>query len=378
MFSKLGQISCVHIDQLLDSNGMLDDLFADSIAETQKELDSINRPETLPLPSLALPSDIFVTTRLKQHHKKASPTSRQTSKDQNIQERTLLSRIVTSAVLIALLWGGMWAWQHRSNANHSLSSQLTSLSFEQSKLPQYVTKSIEDIEIGGRVLGKNPEVSDADRALFGREPTPETYSCYQLVLPKENGTITFVELLRPHDWLNDEIAEIVELENEDDEQEEAVLVWLELPEMGTVGWAELLDIFQFDKFESGTGNLVTGTFCHLAPDTIDLVIEDIAPIGCTPNHPFWSVDRQAYIDAGELFAGESVLLYSGETKRVIQKLARPGPETVYNIEVFGEHVYHVTQGGVLVHNEYANPKDIRYTQDSIQGQFSDKKSIKAS
>ena len=97
--------------------------------------------------------------------------------------------------------------------------------------------------------------------------------------------MTFVELLRPNDWLNDEVAELLELENEEGALEESVLVWLELPEMGTVGWAELLDVFQMDKFESGTGNLVTGTFCHLAPETIDLVIEDIDPIGCTPKSP---------------------------------------------------------------------------------------------
>ncbi len=55
-----------------------------------------------------------------------------------------------------------------------------------------------------------------------------------------------------------------------------------------------------------------------------------------------------------MYAGEHVQLYSGETKRVIQKLARPGPELVYNIEVHGEHVYHVTTDGVLVHNMCAS------------------------
>ena len=32
----------------------------------------------------------------------------------------------------------------------------------------------------------------------------------------------------------------------------------------------------------------------------------------------------------------------------------PGPVTVYNLEVHGSHVYHVTRAGVLVHN--ANTK----------------------
>jgi hypothetical protein len=35
---------------------------------------------------------------------------------------------------------------------------------------------------------------------------------------------------------------------------------------------------------------------------------------------------------------------------VVSKLARPGPETVYNLEVFGEHVYFIGHDVVLVHN----------------------------
>ena len=344
------QITCEHIDQLFTSDDGFDDLFVNSDVEGQNEFDSLNRPSSQPLPSFVSHPDIVPTSNPRSYREKESPTSCHSSKGHKKRERTLFSRIVTSVVLISLLWIGVFAW---SKSNSSPSPQLTPISFQPKQLPtQYVTKNIEDLSLGDRVLGRNPEVSDANRALFGPEPTPETYLGYFLALPKENDTMTFVELLRPYDWLSDEIVEVVELENEEGDLEETVLVWLELPEMGTVGWAELLEDFQLDEFESGTGNLVIGTFCHLAPETIDLVIEGIDPIGCTPNHPFWSVDRKAYIDAGELFDGERILLYSGETKRIVQKLARPGPEIVYNIEVFGEHVYHVTAVGVLVHNQY--------------------------
>jgi len=364
-------ITCEHVDQLFTSDDVFSDLFVNSNIEEHKELR--NRPEPLPTPSLVSHSDIVATSNPRPYREKESPASCHSSKGHKKRERTLFSRIVTSVVLISLLWIGVFAW---SKSNSPASPQLTPVSLQPQQLQtQYITKNIEDIAVGDRVLGRNPEVSDADRALFGPEPTPKTYLGYFLALPKENDTMTFVELLRPNDWLNDEIVEIIELENEEGDLDEAVLVWLELPEMGTVGWAELLEVFQLDEFESGTGNLVTGTFCHLAPETIDLMIEDIDPIGCTLNHPFWSVDRKAYIDAGELFEGERILLYNGETKRIVQKLSRPGPEIVYNIEVFGEHVYHVTTDGVLVHNEYANPKNIRYTQDSINGKFKDKSSI---
>ena len=51
-----------------------------------------------------------------------------------------------------------------------------------------------------------------------------------------------------------------------------------------------------------------------------------------------------------LSPGERVLLATGDTRRVIQTVPRPGPATVYNLEVHGQHVYHVASTGVLVHN----------------------------
>jgi hypothetical protein len=219
---------------------------------------------------------------------------------------------------------------------------------------QLVTKGIDEIQCGDRVLGKNPVLSDEDRKLFGPEPTKETHYEYSFALPKEDGTVTFITLLRQHDWLDgeNELLSEYETQTESGESERGLCVWLELPEVGVVGWAQLLSINEDFEIKSGNGNVVTGKFIHVSNKVIDLKIEGQAPIGCTDNHPFWSVDRQDYIKAGELREGEQVLLYSGETKRVEQKLPRPGPEIVYNIEVFGEHVYHITNKGILVHNTY--------------------------
>jgi hypothetical protein len=222
---------------------------------------------------------------------------------------------------------------------------------------QLVTKSIEEIQCGDRVLGKNPVLSEEDRKLFGQEPTQETHYEYLFALPRDDETLTYITLLRPRDWLekleySESICEF-ETQSDTDKSESGICVWLDLPEMGTVGWAQLLSINDNFEIKSGNGNVVTGKFIHTSNNVIDLKIEgQDAPIGCTDNHPFWSVDRQDYIKAGELREGEKVLLYSGETKRVEQKLPRPGPELVYNIEVFGEHVYHVTKDGILVHNVY--------------------------
>ncbi|MBQ9812162.1 MAG: hypothetical protein IJM54_02505, partial [Thermoguttaceae bacterium] len=98
--------------------------------------------------------------------------------------------------------------------------------------------------------------------------------------------------------------------------------------------------------------------------------------GCTDNHPFWSVDRQDFIPAGELIEGERLLLYNGESKRVVQKLPRPGPQVVYNLEIYGEHVYHVTADGVLVHNDCKYEKFERYvSEDEASASFNNQRLV---
>ena len=74
-------------------------------------------------------------------------------------------------------------------------------------------------------------------------------------------------------------------------------------------------------------------------------------IGVTDNHLFWSVDRQQFVPIGEMEIGERVQTYHGETKRIASKLPRPGPpKEVYNLEVYGEHVYFVGEQALLAHN----------------------------
>ena len=133
-------------------------------------------------------------------------------------------------------------------------------------------------------------------------------------------------------------------------------IQMDLHELGLTGKAIVLDIEACPPVRSGEGRVVTATFHHNSGDVIDLVVADEIDqgehetIGTTSNHPFWSVDRQEYVQAGSLRKGEHLRTIHGDTKRVISKLARPGPEPVYNLEVFGEHTYFVGKDGILVHN----------------------------
>lgn len=132
--------------------------------------------------------------------------------------------------------------------------------------------------------------------------------------------------------------------------------------MGLTGEAIVTIIQVPREVRSGNGRVVTATFKHSSGDCINSALSSdgtAETIGTTGNHPFWSVDRQDYVQAGAQQLDERVQTYSRDTKRIISKLARPGPEAVYNLEVHGEHVYYVGVNGVLVHNTqgYANIDD---------------------
>jgi len=66
-------------------------------------------------------------------------------------------------------------------------------------------------------------------------------------------------------------------------------------------------------------------------------------------HPVWSVDRQEWVPLAELAEGERLQGLDGLAVILSVSLSRVS-QSVYNIEVHGEHVYQVGELGVLVHN----------------------------
>ena len=95
-------------------------------------------------------------------------------------------------------------------------------------------------------------------------------------------------------------------------------------------------------------------------EVYDLKLEsESKPIGVTATHPFWSVDREAWVSAIDLEIGERLKTLAGTTG-VESRTKRQEPETVYNIEVEGDHVYRVGESGVLVHNN--SPSCQQYIQ----------------
>ena len=117
--------------------------------------------------------------------------------------------------------------------------------------------------------------------------------------------------------------------------------------------ARITNIEPCPEVQDFPGNVITSTFRH-PPSTIvlDVTFEgETNSVGGTDNHLFWSVDKQAFVPIGQMEVGESVQTFQGDTKRIASKLARPSLENVYNLEVWGEHVYFVGEQGLLAHNE---------------------------
>jgi hypothetical protein len=103
--------------------------------------------------------------------------------------------------------------------------------------------------------------------------------------------------------------------------------------------------------EAGPGRLITGTFAHRQGQVWELrLVGSGEVLGMTATHPVWSDDRNAWVPAGELRAGERLLAVDGSTPQVESFRLRPEPEPVYNLEVEGDHCYRVGQQGLLVHN----------------------------
>jgi hypothetical protein len=229
------------------------------------------------------------------------------------------------------------------------------------------------------VLGTNPDREEVEEF---EEPDPKTWRTIEVELIKPDGKRLYATLLRPLEWIEEEL------------DPETNTIELDLPELGVEGLAQVLRIGPCPPIAPGPGQVVTGTFKHEADgDLVTVVIRPsvvhadwvkphpndyprfvsttdceiggtgnesgILPppsdyeIGCTANHPFWSEDRQEFVEAGQLRPGERVRTRLDEIAHVVQVKPRPPTKWVYNLEVQGENVYEVCPNGVLVHNHCA-------------------------
>ncbi|MBY8852315.1 HINT domain-containing protein, partial [Saccharothrix sp. MB29] len=80
-------------------------------------------------------------------------------------------------------------------------------------------------------------------------------------------------------------------------------------------------------------------------------------ITTTENHPFWSITRGRWVDAGRLERGEALRTASGAEVRLDGVRPHRTGQRTYDLTVNGAHTYYVLAGEVslLVHNCGTNP-----------------------
>ena len=255
---------------------------------------------------------------------------------------SVLHHVLTVAMLACFALGG-WLFAGNPNSHASTSAQpmgdLSNSTTTQNKETALSTTSIEEIRLGQRVVGRNPlrhETSSPSCI------TPESWRLLKLSM-FEYGVAYDLQFLRSTEWLRHERATV------------GGTIHLKLPEIGLDGPAEVIAISPCPSIESddGTGRqVVTGLMSHPAANILDITITGLdEPLGVTTTHPIWSETRQHFVQAGALQEGEQLRSATGEVARIVRITPHRGPpQPVYNLEVNAEHVYHVAETGLLVHN----------------------------
>lgn len=188
------------------------------------------------------------------------------------------------------------------------------------------------------ILGTRYVIGDLDAT----DITPALWRSLNFEMPKPDGSVTELGVLRPLWWIEKTGAKVGET------------IDLGMHEIGISGSAKVLSIgsCSVDSRDNPDGSqIVTGKIKHHNADVWDLVFNNDTkkPLGVTANHPIYSLDRNDWVPAGELRIDEKVRTIDG-TATLTSRSERPGRETVYNLEVHRSHAYHVSQLGILAHN----------------------------
>ncbi len=214
----------------------------------------------------------------------------------------------------------------------------------------FVLRPIEEVQVGDRVAGTNPLREQAEQI----EPDPASWRKPSFRMRKEDGLLLWIDLLRTLAWV------------EANEIELGRTAFLNLPDMGAVGNAEVTAVAQCPPIMSGSGTIVTGKFVHQSggSDVVRLRLTgQRETTGVTRDHPYWSLDRKEFVKVGDLRIGETVDTEVGP-RPVLSVEVSNYSGLLYNLETT-EHVYRVATEGALVHNACGV---YRY-RDSVTGAY---------
>jgi len=112
------------------------------------------------------------------------------------------------------------------------------------------------------------------------------------------------------------------------------------------------------QLKPGNGRVVLTTVNHLNNDVWELTAvnaegrrEQLQPTGF---HKFYSETRRDWVSTKDIHDNEVIRGRAGPLT-IVDSRQIPGTERVYNLTVEGEHVYYVSELGLLAHNNHCAP-----------------------
>lgn len=211
-------------------------------------------------------------------------------------------------------------------------------------------KAIEKIHVGERVVAKNPDH-------VASTPSHVDISKWRFLrlmaeVPWDDGTIDRinVETLQPPEWVAENDAHVGA----------DVPLPVDLVEMGLPEGipARVLANEPCPALAKGIGQLVLTTVNHLNQFVLELTVRNgdgvEAKFKPTGYHKFYREPEGAWVSACDLRPGDRLRGTHGDVV-IVGVNAVAGVHRVYNLSVETEHVYFVSQLGILTHNTGCRP-----------------------
>lgn len=177
--------------------------------------------------------------------------------------------------------------------------------------------------------------------------TPYTWKIIDIALTEANGKTNNVSLLRPNWWIRnigaDRLGNRFYLKIPEVAEGDAIVKTIRVNQLDTRLWDE-------QRNGDYVYRPITATFQHDSNNVLNLYFtNDEKPLGVTPEHRIYSIDKNDFVPAGSLSIGEKVKTYQG-ISTLVKKEKLEGEHKVYNIEVYRDHNYMVSLNSIVVHN----------------------------
>ncbi|MCR9247477.1 MAG: polymorphic toxin-type HINT domain-containing protein [bacterium] len=210
--------------------------------------------------------------------------------------------------------------------------------------------AIEDVALGMSVEAE-PDPHGPSQAVLDLA-NPDAYAAIErgdwrlveMEMPLSDGSKMQITLLRPATWLEKHHVVVGGA---------VAMSAVGSRKRGVARVGRVLPCPEIGAARSGEST-VTGVYVTTNAEVLNLRVEGLdRPIGTTGPHPFWSLDREAWVPANCLTEGETIACQDG-SRRVLSKIPAAERTTVFNIEVHRDHTYFVTTHKLWVHNDHTS------------------------